>query len=142
MTVWLANHRDPIQEKETQFLKSKDLITLSRKEKAPMRRAFEQYVLAPTSGLFGLFSAKRAEATKVDLRTTTQGDDQHVDVIAAVAIFAVAITMLIAPLWILAVLDTIFRKLAVITAFSVVFLAVLNWGTIARPFEIFAATAG
>jgi hypothetical protein len=34
------------------------------------------------------------------------------------------------------------QKLATITAFLVVFLAILTWGTLAKPFEILAATAG
>jgi hypothetical protein len=75
-------------------------------------------------------------------QTTIQCSDEHVDVIASLMIFCSATTMLIVPLWILAILEQIFHKLATITAFLVIFLAILTWGTLARPFEILAATAG
>jgi hypothetical protein len=50
--------------------------------------------------------------------------------------------MLLIPLWVLSVMESIFHKLAVITIFVVAFLAFMTWATLARPFEILASTAG
>jgi hypothetical protein len=142
--TWLSNRSGAIHENEIRFLQSKDLITASRGEKSPLRRVFEQHILAPTLGLFGLFSTNSYEVDSPEsgLKTTVRGDDRQVDMGATISIFATATVMLIAPLWILAALSTIVQKLAVITTFSIVFLAVMNWGSLARPFEILAATAG
>jgi len=57
-------------------------------------------------------------------------------------IFLAAITMLIAPLWILTKTESLNQKLGIITTFLMLFLGVLNWGTVSRPFDILAATAG
>jgi len=49
--------------------------------------------------------------------------------------------MLIAPMWILQAWDDVKRKLAVITAFIVLFLGLFSSMTDAKPFETLAATA-
>jgi len=49
--------------------------------------------------------------------------------------------MLIAPMWILNTLQNPVQKLAVITAFIVVFLGFLSSTTAAKPFESLAAVA-
>ena len=141
---WLSNRNGPLHESETRFLQSKDLITASKGEKSPLRRFFEQHILAPSRGLFGIFSTNSSDTSNPEsgLKTTVRGDDRQVDMSATISIFMAAAIMLIAPLWTLAALGTISRKLAVITGCVTVFLAVMNWGTLARPFEILAATAG
>ncbi len=94
-------------------------------------------------GLFGLLAENPTfDSLPGDAETTVHGKDEHVDVLAAVSVFITAVVMLILPLWTLAVVDDMFKKLGVITAFLVVFLAVLVWGTLSRPFEVLAATAG
>ncbi|KAK3325077.1 hypothetical protein B0H66DRAFT_599263 [Apodospora peruviana] len=82
------------------------------------------------------------DALPGDAEMLVVGKDEHVDVLAVVAILFTASVMLIAPLWILAVIEDMFKKLGVITAFVFVFLGVLVWGILARPFETLAATAG
>ncbi|KAF2107349.1 hypothetical protein BDV96DRAFT_506545, partial [Lophiotrema nucula] len=49
--------------------------------------------------------------------------------------------MLIAPLWILAFVDHIVNRLAVITTFLVFFLCLVTFTTAAKPFESLGATA-
>ena len=140
--TWLSNRNEPINTQELSFINARDLITAAKFEKSKIRRLFEQFILAPTSGLFGLLLRTPPGDEAYAESTTVMGEDEHVDAIAAAAIFIVALTMLIAPLWTLAVLEDIFRKLAVITAFTLVLLLVLTWGTLARPLEILAAAAG
>ncbi|KAF6818893.1 phytase [Colletotrichum plurivorum] len=141
--TWLDNRDQPIHFEEVDFVGQGDLISLAPSEKPPLCRLFEQYTLAPTSGLWGLFPAgPKRRRGKDDVSTTLQGDDGRVDIVAAVAVFLVVLSMLIAPLWALAYMDDMKGKLAVITSFTLVLLVFLASGTTARPFEMLAATAG
>lgn len=98
----------------------------------------------PTKGLFGtlLRTPPPYNHNDVAFKRTPQGSDEQVDSLASVTIFVSAMVMLIAPLWVLAVVESLYQKLGVITAFLLVFLAILAWGTLSKPFEILAATAG
>lgn len=49
--------------------------------------------------------------------------------------------MLIAPLWVLAVTHGTMKRLGVITGFVVLFLGLIAFTTVARPFESLAAAA-
>lgn len=57
------------------------------------------------------------------------------------AITSVGILMLVVPLWILAFVHEQTRRLGVITAFVMAFLALISFATLAKPFESLAATA-
>ncbi|KAF5489023.1 hypothetical protein CGCS363_v011708 [Colletotrichum siamense] len=50
--------------------------------------------------------------------------------------------MLAAPMWILASVKDSTMKLIAITGFLFVFVTIMNWGIVAKPFEILAAAAG
>lgn len=50
-------------------------------------------------------------------------------------------TMLIFPLWVLAIIHGTFERLGVITGFVVLFLSLVTFTTTARPFESLAAAA-
>ncbi|KAK3370023.1 hypothetical protein B0H63DRAFT_305759 [Podospora didyma] len=137
--TWLSNRNEPIHPSEVEFVNAGDLISLAKVERASLRRLFEQRILAPSKGLFGLLRNRTREN---DLKTTVQGHEGPVSAIGTVTIFVAAIVMLIAPLWALALMGERIVKLVVITVFIVVFLAMLNWGTVSTQFEILAATAG
>ena len=49
--------------------------------------------------------------------------------------------MLIAPIWILSFLEKIVPRLAIISAFIVLFVILLSLATVAKTFECLAATA-
>ncbi|KAF6789023.1 phytase [Colletotrichum musicola] len=141
--TWLENRNQPIHIEEVDFVNQGDLISLASSKKPVLRRAFEQNVLARTSGLWELFPAgPKRRRGKDDVSTTLQGDDGRVDLVARIAVFIVVLSMLIAPLWALAYMHEMKGKLGVITAFTLVLLVFLASGTTARPFEVLAATAG
>ncbi|TDZ18128.1 hypothetical protein Cob_v008988 [Colletotrichum orbiculare MAFF 240422] len=143
VATWLDNRGDPISSEEVEFVKDNDLISLAAAEKPPIRRLFEQQILARTRGLWGLFSSRRGQGQRADgLRTTVRGDAETVTFVAGIAAFSVVLLMLIAPLCALAYMDGLEHKLASITGCTLVLLAFLSWGTTARPFEMLAATAG
>ncbi|KAK4447108.1 hypothetical protein QBC34DRAFT_427655 [Podospora aff. communis PSN243] len=141
--TWLQRNMSPIAPEEAKAFDAQDLMSLARSQKSAVRHLTEQYLLAPTHGLFGLL-AKRQQQRPDDhvFQGTLQGSDDQLDFVTSVIIFVSATAMLIAPLWILTTVHTLQEKLAVITAFLVAFLAILTWGTISRAFEILAATAG
>lgn len=101
----------------------------------------EQGIIIPSTRFFQ--SRKPGQDPSIPAHsTTTRIDDGPLNAFASTSVFVAAITMLIAPLWILTKTEIMDQKLGIITAFLMLFLGVLNWGTVSRPFEILAATAG
>ncbi|KAK1751962.1 hypothetical protein QBC47DRAFT_389361 [Echria macrotheca] len=142
ITRWLSNRNHPIDSKETEFLGCSDLISASPSQKAPLRRWVEQAIIIPSARFLNKSSKRRSQDLAGRIHTTTLVDDAPLNVLASTTIFVAAMVMLIAPLWILAKVGSLDGKLGIITAFLMLFLGILNWGTVSRPFEILAATAG
>ncbi|KAF2112206.1 hypothetical protein BDV96DRAFT_602651 [Lophiotrema nucula] len=65
----------------------------------------------------------------------------RVDKFVGVFITLMGMLMLIAPLWVLAVTEGIYKRLGVITGFIVLFLGLVAFTTVAKPFESLAAAA-
>lgn len=129
--IWLSDNYSPIHPLEAEFInKPSDLVSLARSPKPPFQRLVEQLIFVPARLFYG--------------STPPHGLNDAVDTLASLMIFLVAAAMLVAPLWILAmvVVEDPFDRLATVTGFLVLFLAMFTWGTLARPFEILAATAG
>lgn len=68
-------------------------------------------------------------------------NNARLSTLVSIIICFVGLSMLIAPLWILNVTDSSKGKLGVITAFVVVFFALVEVVTNARPIENLGATA-
>ncbi|KAK7954530.1 hypothetical protein PG988_015224 [Apiospora saccharicola] len=136
---WIAaNNHNPIHPEELGFLEARDLITLAKGPKSLLRRLFERHILSSTSDLFGFLADHRRR----DGDSTIYGQDEQIDAVVAIALFLTATVMLITPLWILAVTQSMFARLGIITCFNVLLLAVLTSATLAKPFEILAVAAG
>ena len=129
---------------ETQFVSHKnDLISVFNREHSMIRKGFEKWLTLDTKFLLPLFRRKPTKhADSVDSATIHIWSDAAVDRFAAVLIFIAGSAMFIVPLWILQALDAFRSRLLVITIFIFVFLGVLASSTLAKPFEILAATAG
>ena len=67
--------------------------------------------------------------------------NERLEGFVTVTICLVGLVMLVAPLWILTYVYLSAARLAIITAFIVVFLGLIQSVTIAKPFETLAATA-
>ena len=67
--------------------------------------------------------------------------DEKMDRYLAICILGLGLIMLIAPLWILAFLGELVPRLAVISAFVLLFVVLLSFTTVAKPFESLAAAA-
>lgn len=145
MRTWLKNNNSPIHPLEAEFINNNnaDLITMAGSPKSIIRRLAEQCIILPTRGLFGAVPTQSVNQHHATFRTNIHASDEHVDTLASFMIFLAATAMLIAPLWLLAlVAEEPLHRLGTITGFLVLFLIILTWGTLARPFEILAATAG
>ncbi len=147
--IWHGNRKDGvIHPDEMGYLEAKDLITVAKRPKSPLRRFFEQQVLAPALGplakLLHIFHLRDIASKRPghEFSSSIIGEDKYVDLIASITIFLTAVVMLIVPLWVLATLNTLTSKLGVITAFTLALLLVLSGGTLAKPFEILATAAG
>ena len=67
--------------------------------------------------------------------------DKKIDRFITGFIMTVGLAMLIAPLWILFFLEGLVQRLAVISAFIVLFVTLVSVTTVAKPFESLAAAA-
>ncbi|KAI0902956.1 hypothetical protein F4823DRAFT_569169 [Ustulina deusta] len=63
------------------------------------------------------------------------------DSFASAVIVFVGASILVTPIWILQAIETLKTKLAVITAFVLVFLLILSFAMVSKPFEALGATA-
>ena len=67
--------------------------------------------------------------------------DKRIDHFVTIIIMSIGLIMLIGPLWILTYLEGLARRLAVISALILLFVVLISWTTIAKPFESLAAAA-
>jgi hypothetical protein len=127
-------------EKERRFITYKeDLISISKSEKAAMRQFIESHIVFRLHWLWK--KDPPPETRDVDKEVRRYGSDEKIDRITTIAILVVGLSMLVAPIWILAVVSNAYTKLGVITAFIVIFLSVVSHATVAKPAETLAATA-
>ncbi|ERF68124.1 hypothetical protein EPUS_06935 [Endocarpon pusillum Z07020] len=132
---WFHNNQNAILEEETDFINHrKDLFAMVPKMKTPLRRVLEQ------SSHFRLTRLWRKSPVLED-DNVHYASDVRIDQFITFTITGLGLAMLISPLWILAFVSDISRRLAVITAFVVVFLGIISFTTVARPFESLSASA-
>ena len=138
---WHWNHNDcAIDPEEQKYLTHQhDLFSVVPREKTPLRRLLDR------SKRFRIHSwwkdKKAPELPLYDKDVVTYISDKRIDRFITVVIVGVGVLMLIAPMWILQALQDIHQKLGTITAFIVLFLGMVSYTTVAKPFETLAATA-
>ena len=124
---------------ETEYIKNpSDLISLVPRMKSPLRLLLER------SSRFlqlGLWQQKTIDRSASEDKNTLYFSDEKIDYFVATIIMGLGLIMLIAPLWILAFLEGLVPRLGVISAFIVLFAALLSITTVAKPFESLAAAA-
>ena len=136
---WLYNHPNAILPAETEYIKRpSDLFTLVPASKSPLRLLLER---SSHFRLLKLWRQKPSDSTMVRDENVHYISDARIDHFVTVFIISIGLIMLIAPLWILTYLGGLARRLAVISAFIVLFVIVISWTTVAKPFESLAAAA-
>ena len=138
---WHYNHSNlAISAPETAYLSHDlDLYSVVPKEKTPLRRLLDRSRKFRIHSLWK--SSKAPELPVYDQDVITYTDDKRIDRFVTIVIVGVGTAMLLTPMWILQALNRDNDKLAVITAFVVVFLGLVSYATVAKPFETLAATA-
>lgn len=130
----------PIEQNEVEFLNRKDLISMVGQKKSTAQRFLETNIELPFIGWLERQTHPSKERTAHDL--AIHYDAGKLRVMHRVGTDVVALVMLVGPLWLLAALEEEWHKLISISLLLLVFLTVMNWGIVARPFEVLAATAG
>ncbi|KAI3335893.1 hypothetical protein F4824DRAFT_462831 [Ustulina deusta] len=142
LQTWFENNEGAILKEETEFIQHRDELISISTPKSTLRQWFEDHIVTRVD-VMGMFKRQ----TKLNLGTYDQTSvytfsDDAINTLGSLAVFVVALVMLITPLWILQSLEVLQKKLAAITVFVVVFLAFLTVTTPGHPFERLAASAG
>ena len=139
LDIWLSNNTNVILDEEKGYINyPSDLFSLVPQSRSLLRSLLERSL---RFRLFKLWQQKRpdhSESAGEDLRFFS---DKKMDQFLTVCILILGLIMLIAPLWILAFLEELVPRLAVISAFIVLFVVLLSFATVAKPFESLAAAA-
>lgn len=129
-----------ISPEEQEYLNHpQDLFSVVPREKAPLRRLLDR---SRKFRIASFWKSKDAPGLPIyDQDVITYTSDKRIDRFVTVLIVGSGTMMLLVPMWILQALDKSNHKLGVITAFVVVFLGLVSYATVAKPFETLAATA-
>ncbi|KAI1400398.1 hypothetical protein F4819DRAFT_368578 [Hypoxylon fuscum] len=136
--IWHQNyHNRAIAEEEQSYLDMDDLLCLSRKDKPPLRQLIDNSLMLRTLSIWQDNSHPPIQGS----RNVTYFSDRKINAFVSILLTAIGTAMLIIPIWILQSQDNLKYKLAVITVFVFVFLSVLSFAMVAKPFEALGATA-
>ncbi|KAH7412513.1 hypothetical protein BKA64DRAFT_330380 [Cadophora sp. MPI-SDFR-AT-0126] len=136
---WHITNEDAIDEHEQAYLnQTDDLFQVNPRFRTPLRRLLER---STRFGWLPFFRREPQDQTYYDPKTMYYERNERLEGFVTVTICLVGLAMLVAPLWILTYVHLSAARLAIITAFIVVFLGLIQSVTIAKPFETLAATA-
>ena len=124
---------------ETEYIKrSSDLFSLVPRMRSPLRLLLER---SRHFRFLGLWQEKVVDRPAGEDKNVHYFSDEKIDRFVTTIIMSLGLIMLIAPLWILAFLEGLVQRLAIISAFIVLFVVLLSATTVAKPFESLAAAA-
>ncbi|KAF6217660.1 hypothetical protein HO133_006762 [Letharia lupina] len=136
---WFFNNGNAILAEETAYTKyPSDLFSLVPTPKSPLRSLLEH---SSHFRLLKLWQQKTFDSTTLNDKHIHYISDEKIDRFTATIIMTLGLIMLIAPLWILAFLGGLVQRLGVISAFIVLFVALVSVTTVTKPFESLAAAA-
>ncbi|KAH6884166.1 hypothetical protein B0T10DRAFT_551079 [Thelonectria olida] len=137
---WFENNAGAIVKEEAKFINHReDLFTISTTRKPTIRNFLESHVVFRLHWLWK--KEPPPDTRQVDRETRQYVNEEKIDLVATIAIIFVGLSMLIVPIWVLAIMAAPYAKLGVITCFIVVFLVVVLYATVATPTEALAASA-
>lgn len=142
LSNWFYNTENAILDEEAGYISQRhDLVQLVPKSNTPLRQLLER------SSRFRLWSIwkkpppKHASENFPHPETLHYSSDARVDGCIGITITILGMIMLILPLWILAITEGTIERLSIIIGFIVLFLCLIAFTTVARPFESLAAAA-
>jgi hypothetical protein len=138
---WFYNSQNAVLQEETAYIdKSHDLLQLVPKPTTPLRRILEK----STAFRLSKFWAKEPPGLPMHIAhmyNTHYTSDTRIDAFIGMIITASGTMMLIAPLWILESMSSPIYRLAVITVFIVLFLALVAFTMPSNPLGSLATAA-
>lgn len=133
---WFTNHPDAIEESERDFAYQRgDLVALVSKPKPVVRLLADKI-----PGIHRIFKVEDRE-DRIHSETTFYHNERLLDAFTNSIIVACGLIMIFAPLWWLNFIVKSTTRLAITTGFVALFTILLSSATVARPFEVLAATA-
>lgn len=136
---WFYNNGNAILAEETSYIKHhSDLLSVVPTPKSPLRSLLER---SSHFRLLRLWQRKDNDQSTSQDENVHYISDEKIDSFIATFIMTLGLLMLIAPLWILAFLGGLVQRLGIISAFIVLFVALISLTTVAKPFESLAAAA-
>lgn len=136
---WFFNHENAILAEETNYTKHpSDLFFLVPTPRSPLRSLLEH---SSHFRLLRLWQQKDVDHPANGDKYVHYISDKKIDRFIATFIMSLGLIMIIAPLWILAFVGGLVPRLGVISAFIVLFVALISITTVAKPFESLAAAA-
>ena len=136
---WFRNNDNAILAEETDYIKHhSDLFSVVPTPKSSLRSLLER---SSRFRLLKLWRQDDIEHLASHDKNVYYVSDKKINRFITFIIMGLGLIMLIAPLWILAFLEGLAQRLGVISAFIVLFVALLSATTVAKPFESLAAAA-
>ncbi|KAK4112398.1 hypothetical protein N656DRAFT_709377 [Canariomyces notabilis] len=136
---WHYNHSNvAIAREEQTYLNNEDLVRVVQEDRTPLRRVIDSSLRLRTLPIWRL---RKHEAPVYDADYVSYYSGKRIDGFASTMIVTIGATMLIAPIWILQALNTLTMKLGVITIFILIFLLLISFAMVSKPFEALGATA-
>ncbi|KAI0185565.1 hypothetical protein EV127DRAFT_441135 [Xylaria flabelliformis] len=140
LRTWHANHQNrAIDEEEQRYLENQqDLIRLKSIDKTPLRNWIDNSLALRT---LSIWKKQSRAVPDYEAKNVSYYSNTSMDAFASGMIVFIGASLLITPIWILQAIENLQIKLAVITAFVLVFLLVLSFVMVSKPFEALGATA-
>ena len=168
---WLQNANDPILDEEVAFLNEEDdIVPVASTPKAPIRQLIDRFSILNFLRLPPCFRERKVRqqckpkvtdtlanwirkrnerlfnaGEDFEMETTVYNKDRFFEMTMTVFTIVIGLAMLIGPLWILQHLSTepsnLQVRLGVITGFITLFTILTSLFTVAKAFEVLAATA-
>jgi hypothetical protein len=136
--AWFWNHPRAIIDEEQEFVrKGGDVVALVTRVKSPLRLLLEKCRPLLTCRMFRV----KLRADHVESATTTYHSNVGFDAFVTAVLITLGLMLLLGPMWTLQFVTNNIKQLGIITGFILVFTALLSSATVAKPFEVLAATA-
>ena len=117
--------------------KGGDVVALVTRVKSPLRLLLEKCQPLLTSRMF----RANLRADHVKSATTTYHSNTGFDAFVTAVLIILGLTLLLVPMWTLQFMTDDVKRLGIITGFILLFTSLLASATVAKPFEVLAATA-
>lgn len=135
---WFWNNEYAIDGPEQKFAEfGGDVIQIAQEVKSPLQGLVEKISHIRK---WAFFKPKHSEVL-VESKTTYYHDTEAIEAFVNAILIAFGLLLFLAPVWSLQFILNDIKRLAVITAFIVLFATILASATAAKPFETLAATA-